>query len=75
MTGGRINASAGATEFGAPMGLTGIRAGADSVMAVVVTIGEDGRPHYGCSRLPQALERLKSANTAVHSTGEDAGHD
>ena len=74
MTGGRIDGPADSIEFPAPKGLTGIRTGAESVMAAIVTTGDDGKPHLSCSRLPQALERLKSANTG-HSTGKDTAND
>ena len=39
-------------------------------MAVIVTIGEDGKVQFDCSQLPQALERLKSANRSVRVTGK-----
>jgi hypothetical protein len=69
MTGGRLTA-ADPVEFSAPKGMIGIRTGPESVMAAVMTIGEDGKPQISCSRLPDALERLKSANTAGRSAGK-----
>src|SRR5262245_8552671 len=75
MTGGSGSAAADPVGFAAPKGLIGIRTGAESVMATVVTIAEGGRPQFSCSRLPDALERLKSANTAGRSAGKDAAND
>ena len=75
MTGGRNNAAAGPAEFPAPKGLVGIKTGAESVMAVIVTIGEDGKLQFDCSQLPQALERLKSANRNMRATRKEAAND
>ena len=75
MTGGRINADAGPVEFPAPKGLIGIKTGVESVMASTVTIGENGKLQFDCSGLPQALERMKSANRDVGATGKEAAND
>jgi len=74
MTGGRI-AAADPVEFAAPKGLIGIRTGPESVMAAVITVGEDGKPRVSCSRLPEALERLRSANAAGRSAGKGSAND
>ena len=68
MTGRRGSTAPDPVEFPALKGLTGIRTGAESVMATVVTFGDNGKPQISCSPLPQALERLKAA-------GKDAVHD
>jgi hypothetical protein len=68
MTGHRGGAAADTIGFAARKGLMGIRTGAESVMATVVTAGEGGRPKFSCFRLPHALERLQSA-------GKDATND
>jgi len=75
MTGGRINTDAGPVEFPAPKGLVGIKTGVESVMASTVTIGENGKLQFDCSGLPQALERMKSANRDVGATGKEAAND
>ena len=75
LTGGRINADAGPVEFPASKGLVGIKTGVESVMASTVTIGENGKLQFDCSGLPQALERMKSANRDVGATGKEAAND
>jgi hypothetical protein len=74
MTSGRISKRA-AGEFSAPGGLIGIRTGAGSVMASTVIVGEDGKPQFGCERLPQALDRLKAAASARKGAGQETGRE
>ena len=72
MTGGRVDVEAGTHEFSAPKGMTGIKTGVESVMTATVTVGDDEKLKFDCSALPEALERLKSANRRAAGT-EKAG--
>jgi hypothetical protein len=75
MTGGRGNASTNPAEFAAPDGLIGIRTGPESVMATIVTVGENGRLRSNCSALAQALELLRAAAATDRSAGRKTGND
>jgi hypothetical protein len=67
MASGLIRDISKPVEFAAPKGAVGIRVGAESAIATVVFIGNDGRRHLECARLPEALAKLQSAVPDAHS--------
>ena len=54
-------------EFAAPRGAVGVRVGAESLIGTAIIIGDDGKRHFECGRLPEALAKIyptASANSA-----------
>jgi len=54
-------------EFVTPNGAIGIRAGLDSAVGTVITIGDDGKRHVECALLREALAKLNPALSQAHS--------